>query len=774
MKIKKVLSLVLVFMLLLSTTSAFAAVPEGTIVFGNVAYDLQALADDSFTSEILGNYRDNNNDFAYKKIGGDWVNSLNNETTPELPATITLKKGDGTTEIITVEEPTGELKVVGVSAIDEYGVTVAFENAPEEDLDDVTIEVLDNKGNIVAVKPVTVAAEETEVTFDFEKTQEKQEGVWTIGGVEYDFDLIANLAKFKENLTQVQLKKVLEDLGIENVKIENIPTYNGVKKDNFLDNLEGDLTVEAIQNWVNKINNETLTEKEEDAIVKEVEEVKGNDILLLPVLEKYFERVNSDWIADYNMSTVIEGTTTVKQIQTIINNANNVKLKNEDAVKLMFVKKDLLEAKELIEKYATPELDKDNKEVQSEITKKALKAIEVQLAVVDVREATTPTRLKSALTKLDEVVAKDDKFMAKDGDYKGYVDANAKLYFEVDANNSEVADFKEVKSAKDVRDIINAVNAKVDNAAQAINDRIDVNGLYNMQGWKATNNDGTITENTTGYAVDLYFAKKTDKGAIVKSITAEFYDKDDVLLLTEKSTSDYIKEVNEKLTVDNKGRAVISIPVDVFGQTGIGKDNVNTMTNTAKWTHSPFVIIEEVKVKVEYTDGKTAEGDAKLLEKGDNPSIHGREALMKSLSLRSVNDAETAEEVRDALLAKGITEYINVPKADRLFVAEKVLDARNEVVDTKKFADYSGLTTALGEATTARTNALNGVNNLTADKLIAEVIEALEAVSAEFAEMTNAEKAEIAETFFLGLFNEKGEVVTGFRTLAAVKTAAGL
>ena len=75
MKIKKVLSLVLVFMLLLSTTSAFAAVPEGTIVFGNVAYDLQALADDSFTSEIIVKYIYNNNDFAYKKIGGEWLNS---------------------------------------------------------------------------------------------------------------------------------------------------------------------------------------------------------------------------------------------------------------------------------------------------------------------------------------------------------------------------------------------------------------------------------------------------------------------------------------------------------------------------------------------------------------------------------------------------------------------------------------------------------------------------------------------------------------------------
>ena len=137
-----------------------------------------------------------------------------------------------------------------------------------------------------------------------------------------------------------------------------------------------------------------------------------------------------------------------------------------------------------------------------------------------------------------------------------------------------------------------------------------------------------------------------------------------------------------------------------------------------------------------------------------------------------------------ALLGMPVVSYLNISKADRLFVAEKVLEARNEIEASgddpaKQFKDYSALTTALEGVIGddgAYTEALKGVNELTAEAKIADVIDALEKVDPEgFAKMTNAKKAEIAEAFFLGLeFDEDGALETTFRTLAAVKAAAGL
>jgi hypothetical protein len=148
MNLKRIFSLVLAFTMLISTAAFAATVPNETIVIGDAAYDLQALADDNFTEEILGKYLGNEAEFYFKNPDGEWVNSLNKSVEPNLPSTITLKKGDGTVEVIEIgeEEPPAELKVVEISAIDDINVEFGGEyTLPAE------VEVTLSDGTVVSV-----------------------------------------------------------------------------------------------------------------------------------------------------------------------------------------------------------------------------------------------------------------------------------------------------------------------------------------------------------------------------------------------------------------------------------------------------------------------------------------------------------------------------------------------------------------------------------------------------------------------------------------------
>jgi len=650
-----------------------------------------------------------------------------------------------------------ELKVVSVSAIDNTTVQVVIEPL-EEDLLGATIDVFDSNGNKVAVKPVDIIAGDDVVFFEFETPVSKADlkGVWTVGGVKYDFDLIAKLEAFVAADNQVKLDKALKDLGIKNVKVENMPAYFDAKGD-FLAELEGELpTVEAIQAWIDEINTEQLTEAEKAKAVKAVKDAGENEVLLLQALQEYFVRVNPDWISDYRVKLfgetepVITKDVTYDAIQGAINNVNDAKI-SKLTIKENVNKAELLEAKALIEAYATP----DDKGEQTKDTKEALKAIDIQLAVADVLEATTPTTLKAKLTALDNLLDKADKFMEDE-----YVEDNAKLYIngiKDEEGNVTIEGLKgneKVTSAtgdtNSVESVIKAINKAVENAQDKINDRITTVtvGVVNRE------HDGKTSGKTwlLGYSVGINLANEQEfKNA--ESVVAELYKGKELL-----------GKMELRDPKNHKGN-VISGTIDVYG------DYVST-----SWKHEWYGELtdrpDKVKVTVKFSDGVAI----------NEKTIDIANESMQPFYVELVNRAETAEEMDAALLKLaeiGNNDYLNVPKADRLYVAEQVLEARNAVKDTKKFADYDALAGdngALKIAIGARTKALDKVNDLTAEAKIADVIAALELVDPEgFAKMSVADKAEIAEAFFLGLeFDEDGALETTFRTLAEIKAAAGL
>lgn len=288
---------------------------------------------------------------------------------------------------------------------------------------------------------------------------------------------------------------------------------------------------------------------------------------------------------------------------------------------------------------------------------------------------------------------------------------------------------------------------------------IQLSGQFTTMG-ADVGNLGNVRGYTVGFSLKDGYKMKNLTNAVMN-----VYKGDD-LLATVTATDKFFSTEEGGLGDTNAQSA----PFDVFGDFDYVEDGY---WNYSGWQGELLDFPTEVEILVTYENGRTAKLTSTILIE-DLWSSTG--LLFNAFFVENVNRAETVEEMNAALLAlveNDNNDYLNVPGADKLFVAEKVLETRNEATD-KEFANYEALTGALTNALNTRTAALAGINTLKSDAKIADVIEVLEAVSAEFDKMTNAEKAQIAEAFFLGLEFEGNDLKTPFRTLAAVKAAAGL
>lgn len=680
------------------------------------------------------------------------------------------------------------LKVEEVSAINNTGVDVVFKEGPEEDLDDVTIEVLDNKGNVVEVEAVTVAAGETEATFKFVTpfaANYEFKGVWTVGGVKYDFDLKANLAAVFEANNQVELLAALNKLGIENVKEENLPQYWEAVEELETEVDADELTVEMVQKLVNDVNAEAIGAEEEAAIVKAVVDAKkaGNQVALLKALQNdAFVRVNADWIADYDEAIIVkeaEGVTVnvtedskIKDIQEIINTVNDGKIAKKVDIEGKVDRSELLKAKALIEAYATP----TDKGEQTNDTKKALKAIDIQLAIVDVREASTPTRLKNALIALDELtdvnIMKEEKATDSEEAYKGYIDANARYYLdgygEGDSKKPGIKD-ADVKTVANVRQVLSDINSAVETAQEG------VNALINNTTVRVTNNQHPKATNgpcyLLGYTVNFNLGDK--KFSETKSVVAEFYKGKDLIGTLELKDPVNNTKVKDVSNADGT--------LDVFG-------DYDSDSWTGNWIGEVTDIPTKVVVKVEFTKEGLATKELDTKELDTVPFL-----------VEAVNRAETAEEMSRALInleaqMTDKTDFTNLSKAAKLEVAELTLAARAEekgidgipntagkffknskldadyvfeVVNVKGYKEYiDGVNKVVTEATNEK------------PATIASMKEALDNKDflPEFAKLSPADKTLKAEAVLNTLLEMQADKDNPqeFKTIAEIKAAAGL
>ncbi len=217
-------------------------------------------------------------------------------------------KPDGSKQPVEDVDAPAELKVESVSAITSTYVEVTFE-ALAEAVEGATVEVKDNKGNVVEVVAQDLAKGAKSAQFDFKaEYKADQEGVWTVNGAEYNFDAIAQLEDIIEaaaGSNQVKLLAALEAADIKNVNEDAIADYaTAISTDTDINSLED------IQAIIDKVNEEAGEADAAASVVKTVADATTQP-QLLKALQDNFERVNADWIVEYattaNAITLADG-----------------------------------------------------------------------------------------------------------------------------------------------------------------------------------------------------------------------------------------------------------------------------------------------------------------------------------------------------------------------------------------------------------------------------------------------------------------------------------
>lgn len=642
-----------------------------------------------------------------------------------------------------VDKPAEGLKVVEVSAINANYVVVKI-TAPEEDLLAQEVEVKNGAGVVVPVKPLDIAAGDETAEFEFVTAVKSDDlkGIWTVNGQPYDLDLLNNLKAFLDAGNQLALNKALTDLGIENVKVENMPEYFEAKEK--LNVTSEELTLADVQKLVDDVNAKAVDSEEEAAIVKAVVDAKkaGNEVALLQALQNdAFVRVNPEWVAvatNGYMAKITEDEETIEAIQTVINNSNDAIIKAEiEALGDNNIKKDDLLKVKALEEYAT--LNKDGKIKETDI-ENGLEKIEEQLAVVAVLEATTPTALKARITELAEIAnpAKGDKRV----DMENYRDANGKAYlaYIADENNT-------VNTPEAVNTALTTVNGKIDGRLTVTEFKVKDVKDYDSTAKGEVRVLGYWVKVNVSNGENDYTVKDTD------SIVIELYDGETLLGKQSLNAEGYKKHSDKK---------EIGGTIDAYGE-----------YVATSWDHEwygeltdiPTRAVAKVKYKV---DGAVAEAENKTLS-GSTDVFEG--AIVADL-VEALNEAETVADVKDVLDALAdvgkVEDYLKIRSADRDFVAAYVLKYRPEETG---YDELSAVETQVTNAVTAHGKALDAVNELKYTSTPDEVVEALDKILDEdFDKLSNIGKINAAEAFHDKLvFDEEGALKTPFRTLADVK-----
>lgn len=633
---------------------------------------------------------------------------------------------------ITVEVADADFSLVSVKSLNSNYVTVAFKTA-KKDLLGQTVEVKNADGKVIEVKPVDVALGDSVADFEFVTPVKAEDlkGVWTVNGQSYDLDLYNNLSAFLAANDQITLNNVLTKLGIANVKVENIQSYLEAKAD--LNKTAEELTVADVQKLVNTVNTKKLDAAAEAEIVKSVQDAikDGNNVALLSALQNpAFERVNSNWVTTDSTgyaATIASTDDSIAKIQAKINTANDTIIKATYTVSGVDKEK-LAASKTLVAQYATV----DEKGVVTDADLKAAPAkIDEQVAVADVIAATTPTSLKSKLVALADVVNTKDNTVL---DLTKYVDANGKAY--VAKLKAATVDAKD--TTLEISGLIDTVNAE-----------------------SSTSLVEAVKTAATETTVDADKLLAAIKALGLKQVA----DSNKAVYATAAASFTSVSSANEvQAAVDNSN--VIAVTSATDADQLLAALQVLELKNVVATNKEAYLTDVKSASATIKDDATTIDAALKVIN----------ESVAKAAAVKSINDATTADQVKTALDTLAFADYLNVTSGDRIFIAEKVLAAR-DALEGKKFADASAVETAVTNATTDRTNAIKGVNDLTKSSTLTEVAKALLAVGHSSltgtVENPTANDTEIADAFYktLSFDDADGSLKSTFRSISDIRAA---
>ena len=613
-----------------------------------------------------------------------------------------------------------DLKVTSFEVKRGY-VEVTFKALAKE-LTDVTLEVLDNKGNVVEVESVKLIDQgETTAVFNFTNMLSSEaKGTWTVNGLAINLDEVNFVSKVKTT-EEGKLYDVLN----------NSKYFTGLVKDN----------VNAYHKLISKKLKDINTIADIQAIIEEgnknvQDESKIKDLVYVAkngtstqfknaINGLGFERVNSEWMSNYKSKI---GELTTNEFTTVQNAINAT---NEEKIKEAYGKADTIAKKEevlnLINKYVKAE-----KKEEVDKVNEGVKVVKTEIALLKVKEAKTNATVINALKELSNVVNDKDVFS-----FEKLVNENLKAEYKTALSGKE---YKSVEAVKDavVKAGNDAANKKVTEvvvkAATALND--------------AKEEDKVDKKNELVKALEelvIASAKNADKFEmknVEKALLSEYAKE-----LVGKTTVAEVKTVIE--TVNSS--AVQNIMKDATAENILEKLNHEhlALTNVVKENAKAYGL--EAETFKTYT---TAKEVSKLVG-----IINNKEVILSSSKV---------EEVKASLVSyvidKNLTTIKNLKDAQKTDIAELLIaQLANDKDTTIKNIDY--LNGKINEVETIRIDLMKVVNKV--DASISEAVTALEKISKEFNELDTAKKLVVAEKFLDARKISNGKV-TGLNSFADV------
>lgn len=617
-----------------------------------------------------------------------------------------------------------DLKVTSFEVKRGY-VEVTFKALAKE-LTDVTLEVLDNKGNVVEVESVKLIDQgETTAKFYFTNMLSSDiKGTWTVNGLAINLDEVNFVnavkdAKKAEDLYGLLSKSKYITGVVENNKEAYYDLINEKSKDIN--------TVADIQAIIEEVNKNVQDESK----IKNLVDVANEGTLTQfknAINGLGFERVNSEWMSDYKSKIGKLATNKFTTVQDEINKTNREKITE------IYGKADTIAKKEevlnLINKYVKAE-----KKEEVDKVNEGVKAVKTDIALLKVKEAKTNATVINALKELSNVVNDKDVFS-----------------FEKLVNENLKAEYKTALSGKEYK----SVEAVKDAVVKAGND--------------AANKK--VTEVVVKAATALNESKEEDKvdkkNELVKAleelviVSAKNVDKFEMKNVEKALLSEYAKELVGKTTVSEvkavietvNSSAVQNIMNDATAENILEKLNHEhlALTNVVKENAKAYGL--EAEIFKTYT---TAEEVSKLVG-----IINNKEVILSSSKV---------EEVKASLVYylidiedKGLTAIKDLKDAQKTDIAELLIaELANDKDTTTKNIVY--LNEKIKEVENTRTNLMNKVTKGTAT--ISNAVDALEQISKEFNQLDEAKKLVVAEKFLDARKMSNGDA-TGLNSFADV------
>lgn len=244
-----------------------------------------------------------------------------------------------------------ELIITDVAEVTNSYVEVNFKSL-SENINDATLNVVDNKGNKVSVVTQTLLKGQTTAKFNFHNyVSGKLSGVWTVNGIKVNLTERAFLEDINSQMTVQKLSKILlwdyKDLVVENnvdVKIYNLDKY--VQEINKkLNSGERFKTIKEVKDLIDKVNEEVKAKMDKGSYVETVKNIakdskatteQFSNVLQLGVDLGYIKNVDGNLMGAYHQAisrvadqlNKFNPDTSIDIIQKCINNIEKTQVEN--------------------------------------------------------------------------------------------------------------------------------------------------------------------------------------------------------------------------------------------------------------------------------------------------------------------------------------------------------------------------------------------------------------------------------------------------------------